>query len=304
MIFSILSPTPSLVARVSHPLLKEKQVSMDVLRLDLIHPLVSGNKWFKLHGYAEKAIPHKSSKLITFGGAWSNHIHATAAYCQQAGLKAIGLIRGEKPARLSDTLQDAIEMGMELHFLSREDYRAKNIPVELRALLESGEAVLVPEGGYGPTGKEGAAGIPGLIPEDPYDEIYCAAGTGTTMAGIIQAAGRYSRITGISVLKGHTGLENDILNLLPGMETLHPHLVSQDDHLGGYAKWDQGLIDFMNAWYEETSIPTDIVYTGKLFKAVMRRVAENHFDPGRKILVVHSGGLQGNRSLKKGTLIF
>lgn len=304
MIFSILSSGENLVSGVAHPLLAEKQVSMDVLRLDKVHPLVSGNKWFKLRFYAQKAIDIGAGSLITFGGAWSNHIHATAAYCKEAGIQSIGIIRGEKPTDPSYTLMDAANWGMELRYLSRQEYRNKILPDDLQDMVERGKAILVPEGGYGLPGREGAAGIPGLLPEVPYDEIFCATGTGTTMAGIIEAAGHRSKITGISALKGHWGIGADILALLPGKESLYPHEVSQDDHAGGYAKWDDKLIHFMNEWYQETGIPTDIIYTGKLFQAVMRRVRENHFIPGRKILVVHSGGLQGNRSLEKGTLIF
>lgn len=299
-----LFPDTIPIEPVHHPLLNEKQVRMDVLRLDLIHPLISGNKWYKLRYYVA---PHRHGDpvhLITYGGAWSNHILATAALGQEMNWSTTGLIRGEAPTSFSETLEQARSLGMQLRFLSRTDYRDKMMPDDLQADIQQQKALLIPEGGYGIPGKDGAATIPGLLPSPPYDEIFAACGTGTTLAGLIEAVGDRSRVTGISVLKGHTGLERDILALLPDRSALYPHQLSHDDHEGGYARYTPELIAFMNEFYEHTGIPTDFVYTGKLFQAVMRRVKENHFAPQRKILVIHSGGLQGNRSLKKGTLIF
>lgn len=304
MIFSLSTPGQIHPEKVTHLLLDEKQVHMEVLRLDRIHPLVSGNKWFKLRYYAEKAQQTSQKTIVTFGGAWSNHILATASYCHENGLKAIGLIRGEQSTRQSLTLQDAQDLGMELRFLSREAYRSKQLPDDINVLIQHKAAILVPEGGFGIEGKQGAATIPGLQSEPSFDDIFCAVGTGTTMAGIIQTAGQESTIHGIVVLKGCVSMERDILSLLPDQEDLGRHLLHHNDHRGGYARWDDELIQFMNDWHRDTAIPTDIIYTGKLFYAVMKRVRENHFPPGRRILVVHSGGIQGNRSLEKGTLIF
>ncbi|MBN8667637.1 MAG: pyridoxal-phosphate dependent enzyme [Chitinophagales bacterium] len=304
MIFSLSTSDHIAPEKVTHPLLEEKQVRMEVLRLDRIHPLVSGNKWFKLRYYAEKARHTSQKMIVTFGGAWSNHILATAAFCHENGLRAIGLIRGERPTSLSLTLQDALELGMELQFLSRETYRIKQLPHDIDLLIQQNGAVLVPEGGFGIEGRKGAATIPGLQSSPPFEDIFCAVGTGTTMAGLIHTADEASTIHGIVVLKGYVSMERDILSLLPGHTDLGRHILDHDAHHGGYAHWDNELIRFMNDWYQSTGIPTDIIYTGKLFYAVMKRVKENHFPAGRKILVVHSGGLQGNRSLKKGTLIF
>ncbi|MDX1954870.1 MAG: pyridoxal-phosphate dependent enzyme [Chitinophagaceae bacterium] len=304
MIFSLSTPDHIQPEKVTHPLLEEKQVRMEVLRLDRIHPLVSGNKWFKLRYYAEKARHTSQKMIVTFGGAWSNHIHATAAFCRENGLQAIGLIRGERPSTLSSTLQDALDMGMELQFLSREVYRSKQLPPDIELLIRQNDAVLVPEGGFGMEGRQGAATIPGLRSSPPVGDIFCAVGTGTTMAGLIHTAAETSTIHGIVVLKGYASMEREILSLLPDRADMGPHLLHYNDHLGGYARWNDELIRFMNDWYQITGIPTDIIYTGKLFYAVMKRVKENHFPPGRKILVIHSGGLQGNRSLEKGTLIF
>lgn len=271
---------------------------MDVLRLDKIHPVISGNKWFKLRYYLEQAINEKKKTICTFGGAWSNHIVATAAACQSAGLKSIGIIRGEKPLQQSSTLIQAAEFGMELHFVSREDFRSKKIPLNIPVQ----DTLFVPEGGFGITGAAGAATISELTGFENYTDICCACGTGTMLAGIARSATIHTRITGISVLKNHTGLEKDIQSLLEG----HPanFSVLHDYHQGGYAKKTNALIDFMNQFYTTNQIPSDFVYTGKLFFAADDLLMKGYFKAESRVLLIHSGGLQGNESLKKGTLIF
>ncbi len=275
-----------------------KDVMMEVLRLDKIHPVISGNKWYKLRFYLQQAIDQHKKTICTFGGAWSNHIVATAAACAENGLQSIGIIRGEKPAVLSVTLQAAIGFGMQLHFTSREDYRNKKIPFD-----NSQESILtVPEGGYGITGAEGASTILELVQPGNYTDICCACGTGTMLAGLAMAAAPQTRITGISILKNHTGLENNIRSLMG--ESNKEFTVLHDFHQGGYAKKTEALLSFMNRFYSKTGIPSDFVYTGKLFYAVDQLVNEDYFAPGSRILVIHSGGLQGNCSLENGTLIF
>ncbi len=272
------------------------QTAFDVLRLDKIHPHVSGNKWFKLRYYLEDALQDPQRPVLTFGGAWSNHLLATAAMCHQTGLNCTGIIRGGKPESLSKTLQEAGKRGMQFRFVPRDQYRKKIVPDDLAGHYA------VPEGGYGPRGVKGAATILDYAEEKDYTHICCAAGTGTMTAGLIEAVTASTRIIGISVLKNHTGMENDIRLLLTGKnenwEVIH------DYHFGGYAKHTPGLFDFMNSFYKQTSIPTDFVYTGKLLYAITDLATNNYFPDGSKILVIHSGGLQGNDSLQKGTLIY
>lgn len=272
--------------------------TVEVLRLDKIHPVISGNKWFKLRFYLEQALKEQKKTICTFGGAWSNHIVATAAACQSAGLKSIGIIRGEKPLQPSSTLTQASRFGMELHFVSREDFRSKKIPLNIPAL----ETLFVPEGGFGITGAAGAATISELTDFKNYTDICCACGTGTMLAGIARSASPDIRITGISVLKNHNGLEKDIQSLMDGhtanITVLH------DYHHGGYAKKTNVLLDFMNRFYSDNQIPSDFVYTGKLFFAADDLLKKGYFPAGSRVLLIHSGGLQGNDSLEKGTLIF
>lgn len=286
------------VDQVSIPLLKEKKVELDVLRLDKMHPEISGNKWFKLNLHLEQAKKENKKTILTFGGAWSNHILATAAACNLHQLESIGIIRGEESAALSFTLQQAAATGMKLVFVNRTDYRDKIIP----ASLHNCDYYHINEGGFGEIGATGAATILNYCNKEAYSDICCAAGTGTMTAGLINASVASNSITAISVLKNNFELEEKIKSLVTNQQQRFS--VIHDYHFGGYAKYKPGLIRFMNGYYSHTNIPSDFVYTGKLFFAIDDLIRTNYFAPGSKLLLIHSGGLQGNRSLNKGTLIF
>jgi len=275
----------------------QKDVEVAVLRLDKLHSVISGNKWFKLRFYLDHAVKQQKKGLLTFGGAWSNHIVATAAACRLQGLQAIGIIRGEEPSLYSAALEEAKQAGMQLHFITRADYKEKQIP----AGIDVNEYLLVPEGGYGEEGARGASTIL-EIPNRSFTHYICAAGTGTMTAGLVNAAPAGSEVISISMLKNNHGLEGMINRLLQpahnSWQLLHEY------SLGGYAKHTPGLLQFMNEFYAGTGIPSDFVYTGKLFYAVSDLIKKSFFPAGSRLLVIHSGGLQGNRSLPKGTLIF
>lgn len=275
----------------------QKDVEVAVLRLDKLHSVISGNKWFKLRFYLDHAVKQQKKGLLTFGGAWSNHIVATAAACRLQGLQAIGIIRGEEPSLYSAALEEAKQAGMQLHFITRADYKEKQIP----AGIDVNEYLLVPEGGYGEEGARGASTIL-EIPNRSFTHYICAAGTGTMTAGLVNAAPAGSEVISISMLKNNHGLEGMITRLLQpahnSWQLLHEY------SLGGYAKHTPGLLQFMNEFYAGTGIPSDFVYTGKLFYAVSDLIKKSFFPAGSRLLVIHSGGLQGNRSLPKGTLIF
>jgi 1-aminocyclopropane-1-carboxylate deaminase len=271
-------------------------VSVYTLRTDKIHPIVSGNKWFKLKYYLQEAQAQNKKYFLTFGGAYSNHIVATAAACRQIGLKSVGMIRGEKPEKESHTLRDARHYGMELFFISREDYKNKKLPEK----FFSNDYYIVREGGYGNLGAAGAATI--FYEKEKFDVICCAVGTGTMMAGLINAKKQNAAIVGISVLKNNFSLENEVRQLL--LDSEEKINIIHDYHFGGYAKYNQTLIDFMNQFYETSRIPTDFVYTGKLFYAVNDLIEKKYFARGSNMLIIHCGGLQGNFSLPKGILRF
>jgi len=271
-------------------------LDVSVLRLDKIHPVISGNKWFKLRYYLEDAKEKDKRSILTFGGAWSNHIIATATAGKIKGFNTVGIIRGEEPAQLSPTLLNARAQGMQLVFIPRNEYSEKNIPTEFK----TGDHYIIHEGGYGELGAAGAATILDGLTEN-YTHICCAAGTGTTVAGIANAA-KEQQVLAISVLKNNHSLKGMIEALLvPGVAA--PELI-HDYHFGGYSKYQPSLLQFMNELYRHTQIPTDFVYTGKLFYAVKDLIQKNFFPSGSRILLIHSGGLQGNLSLRKGTLMF
>lgn len=261
-----------------------------VLRLDLLHPEVSGNKWFKLRYNLEEALVQGKTRLLTFGGAYSNHIAATAAACQLAGIACTGIIRGEEPPVLSHTLRDAIARGMELHFISREAYRLKD-ETDWNTIYP--DAYIVPEGGNNALGAKGCEEILSLVTDPSFTHIACAVGTGTTLAGLINSAVLQQEIRGYVVLKGATYLEQQIQSLLAPPPLPHWQLVHQH-HGGGYAKVTPALTEFIRQFYEETDIPLDIVYTGKLFMGFRQDVLDGMYPLGSNVLLIHTGGLQGN----------
>ncbi|RYY94690.1 MAG: pyridoxal-phosphate dependent enzyme, partial [Chitinophagaceae bacterium] len=274
-----------------------------VLRLDRLHPLISGNKWFKLQGYLAQAKAEGKSGLLTFGGAWSNHILATAAAGAALGLRTAAVIRGEAPGMPSPTLLEAAALGMRLFYSSRAGYRQKAVPPEVWTELDPASTLLVPEGGYGAAGAAGAEGIAASDGWARYTHVLASVGTGTTLAGLLRASAPGQQVIGISALKNNHSLEAAVRALLPG--TLHGRVdVRHEFHFGGYARHSPELIAFMNDWYRRTGVPSDFVYTGKLFFAADALARAGHFAPGSRILLLHSGGLQGNRSLPAGTLIF
>jgi 1-aminocyclopropane-1-carboxylate deaminase/D-cysteine desulfhydrase-like pyridoxal-dependent ACC family enzyme len=284
------------------PFLEKDNVSVSLLRLDKIHPVISGNKWFKLQHYLKEAKEQRREKIVTFGGAWSNHIVATAAACKMNNIPSAGIIRGEEPAQLSETLKQAKTYGMQLYFISRDEYSEKKVP----AALVHENYYLINEGGYGKKGADGAVDILRYCGKDPIANAFthcCAAvGTGTMLAGLINAASPQQQVVGISVLKNNHALEQSVAALL-NKEPKRWQII-HDYHFGGYAKYSPALIEFMNKLYYEAKIPSDFVYTAKLFYAIADLINGNHFPTGSRILLIHSGGLQGNHSLGKGTLIY
>jgi 1-aminocyclopropane-1-carboxylate deaminase len=269
---------------------------VQVLRLDLLHPVISGNKWFKLRFYLEDAKKRNAAELVTWGGPWSNHIVATAAACASEQIACTGLIRGEEPSKWSATLQLAADYGMKLRFLPRADYDLEKLPAD----LDDESIYQVPAGGYGHKGAIGASGILNMV-KSPFTHLLCAVGTGTMLAGLINRCFKQHQIVGISALSGHPELEARVSNLLTTSDVNWQIL--REFSFGGYAKYRPQLIDFMNEFYRKTHIPSDFVYTGKLFYAMEALLAAGHFPDHARLLLIHSGGLQGNQSLE-GRLVY
>lgn len=287
---------------------------LDVLRLDLVDAEISGNKWFKLKKNLEAARLQNQSSVLTFGGAFSNHIAATASTCTSMGIKSIGVIRGEKTEKLNDTLVKAQQDGMQLHFVDRTTYATKDSGVFKQQLTDLfGDFYLIPEGGNNAEGVVGCMEI--LKPEWDYDYIFCACGTGTTYAGMLASVTQLTNVVGVSVLKGENNLVNDVRELLNKVlpektfliegndalkeNTINSNLITNNYSFNGYAKFDQKLFEFKHQFEKKHIIPLDYIYTNKLFYAVYDLIQKKKIPVNSKILIVHSGGLQGNKGFEE-----
>lgn len=282
----------------------EKAVSVTVLRLDKIHPVVSGNKLFKLQYLLNEAKKNPEQIVLTFGGAFSNHLVAAAYACQQNELSCIGIVRGEKGHILSHTLQQCLQFGMQLNFISRAEYEKKEDSIIVSELIKNtGECFIIPEGGYHPLGAKGAAVIMDYI-DNSTTHIACAVGSATTLAGLLTRANNNQQVIAFPVLRGLTDIEKR-LSFLTG-KSIPPHQlhIEHGYHFDGYAKKNNELIAFMNHLYQKFQLPTDFVYTSKMMYGILDMIKNNFFSPGSKIVCIHTGGLQGNLSLQKDTLTF
>lgn len=272
------------------PLFKEKQVRVFVKRDDLIHPFISGNKWRKLKYALISAKENKQDTLVTFGGAWSNHLLATACAGAMFGFNTIGFVRGESVS--NPVLAMCKLYGMELVFVTRTEYKHKTDLFHQR--FESGSnALFIDEGGYGPHGMRGCSEIIAEL-KHTYNHIFCAAGTGTTLAGL--AAGisdhklEHTQLHGVPVLKGGAFIETEMKNLTAPIQQLTLHT---DYHFGGYAKTTPELFHFIQEFVSKTGMMIEPVYTGKLFYALHDLINKNTFSVDDKILLLHTGGLTG-----------
>lgn len=281
-----------------------QNIEFYIKREDQIHPFVSGNKYRKLKYNLLEAKNQKKTTLLTFGGAYSNHIAATAAAGKEFNFKTIGVIRGEElVAKVAEnpTLAFAKAKGMQLHFISRSQYNQKEFEPFINQLrIQFGDFYLVPEGGTNPLAIKGCEEI--LTKEDAVFDFICVpVGTGGTIAGLINSSSPHQKIIGFSALKG------DFLEKTVNQITLKSNWEITDRFsFGGYAKVDQTLINFMNNFKNNTNIPLDPVYTGKMFYGIFELAKTGFFPKKSRILAIHTGGLQGiqgmNLQLKKRNL--
>lgn len=289
------------IQKIHHGLLPHYKGGVDVLRLDKVHTIVSGNKWFKLKYYLEEALVGQFKCIATFGGAFSNHIVASAYAAKLSGLLSIGIIRGERPSILSPTLLEAQSHGMKLIFVSRQTYNNK---ANVQKTADPGsEYYWIPEGGYGLLGTKGIRELFTATPLWEYTHIFMAVGTGTTLAGFIKGALPYQQITGISVLKNAKSLTAEIAALLTPDEQKKDWHLLENYHFGGYAKRTPELLDFMRTCHRTVNLPLDFVYTAKAFFALDRELSERPLSTDGRPLFIHTGGLQGNQSLPKDLFI-
>ena len=266
-------------------------ISVTIKREDLIHPFVSGNKFRKLKYNLLVAKKEKYETLLTFGGAFSNHIAAVAYAGKENGFKTIGIIRGEElhnKITENPTLLFAQNCGMQFEFISREAYRSKSETFFLENLKQQfGDFYLIPEGGTNVLAIQGCEEI--LTTEDAeFDYICCSVGTGGTISGIINSVLPHQKVIGFPALKGDF-LNEEIRNFVHNDNW---ELITEY-HFGGYAKVNEVLIQFINQFYAENNIPLDPIYTGKMVFGVIDLIQKNYFHAGSKILLIHTGGLQG-----------
>lgn len=290
----MLPSFPVTYQTIDLPELRNRHIELTVKRLDQKHPEISGNKWYKLKYNIEEAIRQGHRQLLTFGGAYSNHIQATAAAAKLVGLQAIGVIRGEETLPLNPTLAYAQTSGMKLHYLSRTEYQEKGSPVILNNLREAfGNFYLIPEGGTNALAIQGTQEI--LEETDfGYDLVCTSIGTGGTIAGLLATARTPQKVLGFSSLKGDF-IHKEIRHLLEAfsIDPVCTYEIINGYHFGGYGKFKPELIQFIQNFTRETGIPLDPIYTGKMMFGLVDMLRRGKFSDGSKILVLHTGGLQG-----------
>lgn len=279
-------------------------VSLQVLRLDSFCPEMSGNKFFKLKYNILHAIEHGYHQLLSFGGAYSNHIHALAMAGKIAGLKTIGIIRGERTEPLNPTLKDAEEAGMTLYFVSREEYRRRNDQAYLDEISQKyGSSMLIPEGGSNLRGMQGCREIVDHIHHHigtEYDYVVLPCGTAATMAGIVAAVPEGKKVVGVSVLKAGDSLAREVSRFLADMGVDDKGLwqIEQAYHCGGYARLSRNLCDFVSDFERKHQIALDHVYTGKCFFGLFDLIGKKAIPEGARVVAIHTGGMQGERGMQ------
>jgi 1-aminocyclopropane-1-carboxylate deaminase len=287
---------------------QEKLISIDCLRLDKIHPFVSGNKWYKLkysilHGYQSGI-----TRFLSFGGAYSNHLHALAYAGKYLNIKTIGVIRGERVEPLNPTLQDCQDWGMELCWLPREQYRhfsshssnGDSVSAAAKAHFLSiyPDACIIPEGGAGSDGVLGVESLfnalhhKGVI---DYDFITTPVGSGTTLAGVVRAKIGRAKCLGFSALRGAADLEQRVESQLEDAPRVNQWSIDHDYHFGGFAKINLRLTNFISDIYKQYDLLLDPIYTGKMLYGIAEYIHQGRIPKGSKVLMLHTGGLQGWR---------
>lgn len=291
-----MNTSPPLLQCISTPMTEQRQVQLWLWRDDLINPALPGNKARKLKYNLLSAKQQGQSTLLTFGGAYSNHLAAVAAAGRQQGFQTIGLVRGEESLPLNPTLSQCAADGMRLHFLDRASYRRKAEPAFLAQLqAEFGPAYVLPEGGTNALALRGMAEIVADIrAQTDFDALAVPVGTGGTLAGVLLGLAGQAHAVGIAALKGAAGLAADIdqLTQQAAGATYHNYELHTNYHFGGYARYSAPLLEFIREFEARHGVLLDPIYTGKLLFGVLDLVAQGRFRSGSRVVAVHTGGLQ------------
>lgn len=284
----------AIIETIHHPLLDEQSINLCIKRDDLLHPIISGNKWRKLKYTLLYALNNGHQHLISMGGAYSNHLHALAYIGHKLNIKTSGLIRGEQPKQDNPTLSDLKDWGMSLKFISRGEFRElRKNSTYTETLEKQYHGFWIPEGGATQYALKGVAEILKEI-DIEYDTLALACGTGTTLAGLVKKLPNTRNILGFSSLKGGGFLEKDIKKLIK-KRSITNWTVNFDYHFGGFAKTKPELISFMEEFQSQSNIPLEPVYNGKMLYGLFELIKQNRFKKGHTIIALHTGGLQGNR---------
>jgi len=296
----LLTKKEPVVQKIYGKELTQAEIELYIQREDLFHPELSGNKWRKLKYNLLEAKEDTYTRLLSFGGAFSNHIHALAASGKHLGFETIGVIRGEASSRSNPTLRFAEQCGMQLYFVSRTDYRRKEETAFMEELEKQfGRFYLIPEGGSNALAVKGCTEIVSKV--QPYDVIGLSAGTGATAAGVIASLEGEKEVIAFSALKGDF-LKKDIEKFIYDFRQTCPSgrrvsytnwTLNTDYHFGAYAKFNDELIQFIQDFQKRFDIPLDPIYTGKMMYGIFDLIQKGHFPKGTKILAIHTGGLQG-----------
>ncbi len=293
-----IAAQPLITALSAEPVLGVSLANVKLLRLDRYDAAAPGNKWFKLQGNLAIARSLGLDRLVSFGGAWSNHLHALAALGNRCGLETVGIVRGEAGPAQSAMLHDAVRWGMRLVHVTRTDYRRRYDPAWQADLVRQFQpCLLIPEGGANPAGVEGCRQIGSLIRSalPGPQPVAVSVGTGATLAGIAAELGRDWSITGVAALKGAGDLATNVAAMLENTDAVADWTILDDYHCGGFARVNPRLREFMLEFEAVHDVPLEPVYTGKLLLAIHSLLDRGDWDPGAAVFAVHTGGLQGRR---------
>ena len=272
---------------------EEQQISM--LRLDAMHPIISGNKWYKLQYNLEAAIQQNCAGILTFGGAFSNHLIATAAAAQANNIESIGIVRGipEPQNKPNSVLQQCQDYGMKLVFISREEYAQKDsLPFLEQLNNHYPQYYIIPEGGANEAGRKGMQAMMNHIPK-AFDYIVLSVGSGTTFAGLRNVLPVHQHLLGFAPMKGGKYLTEEIKRHIQSQQDVHWEIIDRF-HFGGFGKTTNELNSFMQEFTEQYGFELDRVYTAKMMFGLKQMLSENAFPAKAKILCIHTGGLTGN----------
>lgn len=292
--FEAVQPTP--IQKIESKFLEKHRITLSIKRDDLIHPDISGNKWRKLKYNFLESKKRNLNTILTFGGAYSNHIAATAAAANKYGFNCIGIIRGDElNPNSNETLKKAHEQGMTFSFISRADYKNRSEEIFINSLKEKfGDCFIIPEGGSNTLAIKGCTEIVDEIDQE-FDTIISAVGSGGTLAGLACGLSPNQQALGICVLKGANYLDDSVNTLIHEFsgDKRTNWKINHDHHLGGYAKYNDPLIAFINQFKLDNGVQLDPVYTGKMMSAIYNLIKDGYFESETRLVALHTGGIQG-----------